>query len=333
MPQHLWMNSHFYTTADDHYLPVAPRSEHRIGVYPQAKQAVILAWLRKQPDAGSRAEADRLAAQLTEHWLNEAEQRRRAGRLKAAIGAYREALQIAPNPTTRRRMQEVITRQTERDDLVAKLENADRRSPGEAIPLLTKILQLNPDDARAHSELGTIYATTGRRAEAIPHLQAVAKCDPSNSSGVTRLAWMAHVEGRPQEAAALCAQADRIEPGHPMNHYVWGMALSKQGRWADAEKQFRKTLKVSPTHGGANQGLSEALRHQGQAGEAVRFARRAVRWGDSKDAEVLLTLAEAYAAANRVPDARKTLEQALPVAETHNPPLALAIRTRLRQLQ
>src|SRR5262249_15495595 len=28
MPQHVWMNSHYYLTSDDRYLPVAPRSEH-----------------------------------------------------------------------------------------------------------------------------------------------------------------------------------------------------------------------------------------------------------------------------------------------------------------
>ena len=242
--------------------------------------------------------------------MNEAEQRQSAGRLKAGIGAYREALKITSSPTTRQRMQEVITRQAELDALILAAENAERRGPGEAIPLLKKILQIKPDDAHAHSQLGTIYAMTGQRDEAIPHLQAVARCDPNDSSGVTRLAWMAHMEGRQEEAAALCAQADKIDPWHPMNHYVWGMALAKQERWSDAEKQFRKTLKSSPKHDGANQGLSESLRHQGQAEEAVRFARRAVHWSDPNNAEALLTLAEAYTAARRMPEARTTLEQA-----------------------
>jgi tetratricopeptide (TPR) repeat protein len=332
MPQHVWMNSHFYTTTDDQYLPVAPRSEHRIAVYPEAKRAVVLAWLRKQNDATSRAEADRLAAELTKYWLNEAAQRREAVRLKAAIGAYREALQVTPNPAIREQMQEVITQQAKLDDLILAATNAERRGPGEVIPLLKKILQINPEDAHAHGQLGTIYALSGQREEAIPHLEAVARYDPNDSSGMTRLAWMAHREGRPEKAEALCAQAEKIDPGHPMNHYVWGMALSKQERWADAEVQFRKTLKIGPKHSGANQGLSEALRHQGQAKEAVRFARRAVRWGDPKNVEALLTLADAYVAANRTSDARTTLEEALDIAEPNNPSLAQTIRKRLHQL-
>jgi tetratricopeptide (TPR) repeat protein len=331
MPQHVWMNSHFYTTTDDRYLPVAPRSEHRIAVYPWAKQAVELAWLRKQPDAESRAAADRLAGQLTDYWLNEAGRLRGAGRLKAAIGAFREALRVTPDPTTRQRMQEVITRQLELDDLAAKAGEAARGGPGDAVELLTKLLRMAPDDARAHSELGTLYAMAGRRAEAIPHLEAVARCDPTNPSGLTRLAWMADVEGRPEEAVTLCARADQVDPAGPMNHYVWGMALSKLERWADAEKQFRKTLEINPTHVGANRALSEALRQQGQAKEAVRFARRAVHLSDWGDAEALLTLADAYADAQRGAEAQKTLEQALAVARRTNPQLVQAIGRRLRQ--
>jgi tetratricopeptide (TPR) repeat protein len=333
MPQHIWMNSHYYTTADDDYVPVAPRSEHRIAVYPEAKQAVLLAWLRKQNDAENRAEADRVAAELTEYWLKQAEVCRREDRLKAAIGAYREALQITQAPATRQRLREVIARQAEFDDLVHAAAEVDRRDPARLIGHLQKILDRKPDDARTHGELGTIFAMMGKRNEAIPHLNAVVRHDPNNGSGMTRLAWMAHVEGRPYEAAALCAEAEKVEPGQPMNYFVWGMALAKLERWPDAEKRFRVALKIDPTHAGANQGVSDALRHQGQAQEAVRFARRAVHWSDPNNAEVLLTLADAYVAAKRVADARKTLEQAQTIAAANNPPLADAIRKRLRELE
>jgi hypothetical protein len=120
MPQQIWMNSHFYKTADDYYVPVAPRSEHRIGVYPRAKQAVTLAWLRKQTDAASRADADGLAAKLTGDYLKEAERLTAERRYKAAIGAYREALQIigpkdeATAAPVRRRLAEVLARQQAR---------------------------------------------------------------------------------------------------------------------------------------------------------------------------------------------------------------------------
>jgi tetratricopeptide (TPR) repeat protein len=264
--------------------------------------------------------------------LSEAEQFRQTGRLLAAIGAMREALQVAPKPTTRQRLQQVIDRQAEVDDLFAKLANPGT-SRGQAIQLLTDILLIRPEDARAQGQLGSLYAKSGQHAAAIPHLQAVARCDPFDASGVMRLAWIALVEGRPAEAAALCARADTIDAGNPNNHYVWGMALAKQQRWADAERQFRLALKSDPAHGAANRGLSEALRHQGQTADALRFARRALRWSDPNDAEVLVTLGEAYAAAGRPREARTTLEQALTAALRGNSALAPAIRARLEELQ
>jgi tetratricopeptide (TPR) repeat protein len=333
MPQRVWMNSHYYGTGDDRYLPVAPKSEHRIAVYPEARQAVILAWLRKQDDAPSRAEAERLAAELTEHWVNEADQLLRGCRFRAAIGAYREALRVTPDPATRGKLREAIARQAEVDGLAAKAEEVAARDPGEAIRSLTRILEINPDDARAHSGLGSLHAAAGRRADAVPHLEAVLKCDPNNPSGLIGLAWLADVERRPRQAEELCARAEKVAPGDPDNHYVWATVLSKQERWRDAEEHFRKTLERSPAHDGAVRGLGKALQSQGRAEEAIDFARRAAAWSAPNSAGALLTLAETYAAAKRLPEARRTLERALGAAGSNDPQLAAAIRQRLGQLK
>ncbi len=332
MPQRIRMHAHFYTTADDQYLSVTPRSDHHIGVYPEARGSVLLTWLRKQPDAQSRTEADRLTAQLTQHWINEGDKLVRDRRFMAAIGAFREALQIAPDPTARQKLQDVIARQSELEDSILTAGNVLRQRPNEAIRLYTKILEIRPDLSFVHGELGSLYVAAGRRAEAITHWQAVAKYDPSDAFGVFRLAEMAYFTGRTEEAAALCAKANGIDPANPMNHHLWGQVLLKQERWADAEQQFRKLLLLDPAHVGGNGGLSESLRHQGQAAEAIRFARRAVHWSKEQNAEALLTLGDAYIAANRNEDAHKTLRQALEVAELTNHPVGSTIRDRLRAL-
>src|SRR5262249_49564332 len=147
--------------------------------------------------------------------------------------------------------------------------------------------------------------------DATIHLEAVARHDPNDASGVIRLAYLAHSEGRREEAAKLCARAERIDPSSPAIYHLWGLLLSEQERWEEAEKRLRKALALAPTHGGSNKALSEALLHQGQATDAVRYARRAVRWGPPNSPQPLLTLADAYEAAGRTPDARNALERAL----------------------
>ncbi len=328
MPSRLWMNVRFHTS-DDQYVPVTTRSDHRIAVHPEARQAVLLAWLRSQSDANSRAEADRLAGQLAEHWLTEADRRRRDGRLLGTIGALREALKVSPNPPTRQRLKEAIERLAEFDRWVMAGESVDPGRPDEKIAIMQKVLEIKPDYAQARGELGALYFLTGDLVAASAQLQAAAETDPENADCVKSLAAIAHREGRWADAVELFARADEIGPYDAATHQAWGLALSKLERWDDAASHFRLALTIDPRHAPASHGLSEVLLRQGQVEEALRQARRAVRWTGGKNPHVLLTLADVYVAARRPADARKTLEQALAAAQTADPDLVPAIQARL----
>lgn len=328
MPPRVWMNV-FFHTAGDQYVPVAARTDHRIGVYPEARQAAVLAGLRSRADAASRAAADRLAADLGAHWLRVAAERQRAGRFRAEIGAVREALRVRPDDATRRRLREAVARQSDFDALRSTL---DPRQPEAAVPTLKRLLDIRPDYAAGHSQLGAVYASLGKRDEAVDHLEAVARHDPDDASGLSLLAWMEYVDGRPESAVALSARANEIEPGSAKIHYQWGLALLQLRRWGEAGNHFSAALALRPRHAGASRGLSEAVREQGQTAEAVRHARQAVRWSDGQDVESLLTLARAYAAARREADARRAAEDALDLAVRRAPGLVPTARAELDQL-
>ncbi|MBM3980393.1 MAG: tetratricopeptide repeat protein [Planctomycetes bacterium] len=330
MPSRVWTHAHVYHTTDDRYVPLAPRAEHRIGVYPEATEARVLTWLRAQPGAAHRAEAELLAAKVVQFWTNEAARRLTEGRFKAAIGSYREALRVVPSAAVRERLAVAVARQSEFDALNDRLRAAP--SAEVATGVLEDMLRLNPRSALAHGELGTVLARTGQRERAVGHLRAVAEYEPGDSYGVVRLAEMAHFEGRTDEAATLCAEALRVNPASAQSRHLFGMVLSRQARWAAAEEQFRKALAIDPAHVGSNDRLSEALRRQGHTDEAIRFARRAAHFSQNRDPEVLLTLGNAYIAARRTPEARAALEKALAVAPRDQRGLVEAIRDRLRAL-
>lgn len=328
MPSRVWMNVRYHTK-DDEFVPAAPRADHRIGKHPEAKQAVLLAWLRDQDDAASRTEAEHLATQLTQHWLSEADQRRRDGRLVGTIGAMREAIKVEPSPATRARLREAIAELTEFERLRADAISTANRRPQDTIARMKQLLALRPNYAPAYVQLGIAHADLGDREKAIANWRAVAEHDPENVQGIGMLAKLAYLEGRAADAAELCAQASRIEPLDADVQSSWGLALLRLDRWAEAAARFRHTLTIDPRHAAASQGLSEALRRQGQAEAAIAPAERAARWTQFKDASTLLTLAEAYSAAGRPADARATLEQALKAAE---PELVPWIQERLRLL-
>jgi tetratricopeptide (TPR) repeat protein len=87
-------------------------------------------------------------------------------------------------------------------------------------------------------------------------------------------------------------------------------------------------LAVDPNHAGGCQGLGDALRRQGRAVEGVRLARRAAKLTDYQNADVLLSLAEAYADAGRFGDADAAAAKALDAAKTGEPNQADLIRAR-----
>jgi tetratricopeptide (TPR) repeat protein len=322
------MNVHFHTE-DDEYVPPIRRFQHRIAVDQVARQEVLLAWQRTQPDAAGRREAARLTAALVKHWLDEADKRRRQHRFLAAIGAVREALRLEDVPATRARLRELRGAQAKIDaSLAAGLRQLDEKRFTDALATLEGLLALKPDHATAQGKLGTAYAAIGQNRLAVEHLQAVARSDPDEPYGHMMLGWLAYLGGRNEDAVAAYDRADEVEPFNSKTHYHRGLALLKLGRLAEAERDFRRVLVIDPKHAGGHQGLAQALRLQGRPAEAVRFARRAARLTGFRSADVLLTLADSYADAGRFADAEEVAGRALAVGQGSNPGLAELVRRR-----
>ena len=331
MPARVWMNVYFHTE-DDQYVPPIRRSQHRIAVDRTATREVLLAWYRAQGDEASKKEVARLTADLVEHWLAEAERRKRDHRLLAAIGAYREAMRVDPSAAIREKLRQVIAVVAKVDaDMAAAVQEIDQRRLGKAIDALSRVLALKPDLAAAHGKLGTAYSASGQSELAVKHLQAVAQHDANDPYGYMMLGWLAYLRGDGDDAVAAYRMADEIEPFNSKTHYHWGLALAKLGKLPEAVRHFQQVLKIDPDHAGACQALGSTLRQLGQPAEAVSFAKRAARLTLRRNPDVLLTLAEAYADGGRFADAVAAAEGALDAAQASNPDLAPQIRWRIDQ--
>ncbi|HVW39325.1 MAG TPA: tetratricopeptide repeat protein, partial [Pirellulales bacterium] len=182
-------------------------------------------------------------------------------------------------------------------------------------------------------KLGAAYAATGQKELAVEHLQASAQCDPDNAYGPGMLGWLAYLEGRPEDALRHYQRADEIEPYNAQLHYQIGLALSSLGRWPEAEERLRRALVIDPNHPGASQALSHVLRQEGQSEESLRFALRAARLTQFENPDILITLADSYASANRPQEAGKAAAKALAVSKAAKFKLTPDIRLRLELLQ
>jgi tetratricopeptide (TPR) repeat protein len=333
MPRYTRVAVNFATAEDQFVFPVRPH-EHRIGVYPLARQEVLLAWYRAQPDGASKQKATQLATELAGQWWTEAERLRRELQFVQAIGAAREAVRFDPSSSARERLRELIAVQggLERAFHTAERHFAAREYPG-AVRSLEGALKVKPDWAQVHGKLGTLYAAMGDRPRAVESLRKVARCDPDDAYGYNMLGWLAYLDGKGEEAAESFRLADETQPFTAEINYRWGLALLRLSRWPEAAVRFQQALRVDPRHAGSCQGLSHALREQRQTEEAIRYARRAARLTGFQNPDVLLTLADAYLSAERLDEAADTANRALQAAEAGAPALVPQCRKRLEDIR
>ncbi len=330
MPQRVWMNVHFHTEKD-RYLPPIRRFQHRIGVYPEATREVVLAWLKGRPDGDGKAEADKLTAALVGHWLTEGDRRRKDHRFHAEIQALREALFFDPSPVVKGRLQDAITRQSELDALFGEgLKRMEEKRYPAAMESFAKMLEIDPGSAKAHARLGTLNGLLGKDALAVEHLRAAAKADPNDPYPWNMLGWIAYIQKRPADAVPEYLKALEIEPANDELLYRLGLAYLASDKWTEARATLERLYRLNPNNAGGCQALGHVFLQQRETAEAVRYGRRAAMLTESKNADILLSLCDAYAAAGRTGDALKTAELALGV--TDDPGLAAQLRERRAKL-
>lgn len=125
-----------------------------------------------------------------------------------------------------------------------------------ALDYYNKGIQLTPDDATLHNNLGNLYAEMGKLAEAAAEFNKAAALDPTHASGYYyNLGAIMVNKGQMDEAAAALKKATDIDPSNAQAWYWYGMALmgkaqvKPDGTMVPAPgtiEAFQTYLKLSP---------------------------------------------------------------------------------------
>ena len=118
----------------------------------------------------------------------------------------------------------------------------DQGKPDEAAACYQRALQLKPDYAEAHNNLGNVFKD----------------------------------QGKPDEAAACYQRALQLKPDYALAHYNLGVVWQDRGNLDEAVACYRQALKRDPAYAEAHNNLGNALKDQGNLDEAVASFRRAV---------------------------------------------------------
>jgi TolB-like protein/Flp pilus assembly protein TadD len=166
-------------------------------------------------------------------------------------------------------------------------------------------LELNPKSAPAHVAIGLLHMNYDWDwAAADREFKQALEFEPGNSAVLNASANLDLVLGRTGTGATLFQQALARDPLSASSYSNLGVAYYADGRLADAEAAFRKSIELQSGAGYTHNGLGLVLLSQGKLEAALEEMRR-----ESDETWRLQGLAVVYAAMGRREESERALAE------------------------
>jgi tetratricopeptide (TPR) repeat protein len=108
------------------------------------------------------------------------------------------------------------------------------------------VLQINPDDATAHSNLGVLLEDQERYDEAEKEYKEAIRIDPDDAVVHYNLGILLKELERYDEAEKEYKEAIRIDPDDATAHVNLGVLLKELERYDEAEKEYKEAIRIDP---------------------------------------------------------------------------------------
>jgi tetratricopeptide (TPR) repeat protein len=246
-------------------------------------------------------------------------------RLPEAITHYKQALQFrATMPEAYYNLGDALAARGELDRAVAHY---------------TMALRLKPGWPEAYNNLATALSRQGKLDEAIAHYTEALRLKPDWALPYNNLGEAMVKQGRATEAIGALAKAAHLQPILPEAPYNLAGVLWQQGYRSEAMVAYREALRRRPHWPQAANHLASLLMTQEplteqDLAEAITLAEFACQATDFRHPAPLRTLAAAYHAAGRGPEAVRLAQTALRhVNAVHDPGLFAKIQAQIEEYQ
>jgi tetratricopeptide (TPR) repeat protein len=133
---------------------------------------------------------------------------------------------------------------------------------------LTKLVELYPNDERAHQQLGQFYFGQQKFDLAVQHLKKATEIAPDYSVAYNMLGYSYRNLENYVEAEKAFKKYIELIPDDPNPYDSYAEMLSKQGRYEESITQYQKALDINPSFFNSRMGISNNLIYLNKYDEA-----------------------------------------------------------------
>ena len=148
------------------------------------------------------------------------------------------------------------------------LEHYQSGRLGDAEILALSITRDFPNDNFSWMILAAVFKAIGRNTEALNANQTAVELSPQDAEAHSNLGVTLQELGRLNEAEVSLRQAIVLRPNYPEAHNNLGNALKEQGRLDEAEASYRQAIVLKPGYANAHSNLGATLQELGRLDEA-----------------------------------------------------------------
>lgn len=235
---------------------------------------------------------DKASQQRSQHYLQQALGRHRAGQQQLAADAYQQAIKSDQRNADAWNLLGVL-RYQQRDLLLAE-------------ELFRQALQLRAAFADADFNLASLLRETQRLPEALTHYSAAVAARPDFFQAHDSCGLVLQELGRYQEAIAAHRRAFALVPSNPLVANNLAVALKAAGQISEAIEAYRTALQMAPKHLEARLNLGNLLLQARRIAEGLAELRQALHLHPDHPL-ALLHCARALIAADQRGEARALL--------------------------
>jgi tetratricopeptide (TPR) repeat protein len=197
----------------------------------------------------------------------------------------------------------------------------DQGKLDEAVACYRRVVQLRPNDVEPHNNLGVALKDQGKPDEAVACYRRALQLNPDDVEVYNNLGDALKDQGKLDELLACYRRAVQLRPNDVEPHNKLGNALKNQGKLDEAITCYRRALELRPDYAEIHNNLGNALKDQGKLDEAVACYRRALELKPDS-AEAHNNLGAAFKHQGQLDEAvacyRRALELKPDFAEAHN---------------